>query len=228
MSVELLERALDALGPLADEVVFVGGATVPLHVIESGATNFRPTVDVDGVIQAATRSQYERFAERLRERGLSEDSSSRVICRWRQVAPDLILDIMPDAERVFGFGNRWYSDVVEHPVVTELLSGRSIRHSSAGALIAMKLEAFADRGRRDPLISHDLEDIIRVFDSRPEIEADIAAVSREMRDYIRETLTSLLADPRARDSIPMLMLPASTSELRAAQIVVPRMERVCQ
>lgn len=51
MSIELLELAADALGPLLDEVVFVGGATVTLWITDPGAPPVRPTKDVDVVVE---------------------------------------------------------------------------------------------------------------------------------------------------------------------------------
>lgn len=55
MSIELLERAALVLGPLAEEVVFVGGATVVLWITDPGAPPPRPTLDVDVVVEVTTR-----------------------------------------------------------------------------------------------------------------------------------------------------------------------------
>ncbi len=228
MSLDLLERAAAALGPLVDEVVFVGGTTVSLHVTESGGTSYRPTVDVDLVIEAVTRIEYELFAERLRSRGIGEDSSSGVICRWRQRDPELILDVMPVDGRMFGFGNRWYPDAIRTSVSLTLPSGRAIRICSAVALLATKLEAFADRGAADPMVSHDLEDIIRLIDGRPSLADEIEVADASIGDYIRGSIRALVDHAITRDSIPLLMLPDDGSQLRAAEIVIPRMRRIAQ
>lgn len=74
MSIELLELAADALGPLLDEVVFVGGATVTLWITDPGAPPVRPTKDVDVVVEAATRGAFHDFEARLRERRFSEQA----------------------------------------------------------------------------------------------------------------------------------------------------------
>jgi hypothetical protein len=103
MSIELLERAALALGQLVDEVVFVGGATVVLWITDPGAPPPRPTLDVDIVVEVTTRLGFERFSERMRERGLNEDASSRVICRWRHAPTDLVLDAMPADPSILGF-----------------------------------------------------------------------------------------------------------------------------
>ena len=53
-----------------------------------------------------------------------------------------------------------------------------IRLVTPACFIATKLAAFGDRGRRNPTASHDLEDMIAVIDSRPEIIGDVAAGSQ--------------------------------------------------
>lgn len=72
MSVELLRLAAATLGPLVDDVVFVGGATVDLWVTEPGAPPTRATEDVDVICDTASLVDYYRLAERLRERGFGE------------------------------------------------------------------------------------------------------------------------------------------------------------
>jgi len=47
MSIELLERAADALEPLLSDVVFLGGASIVLWITDPAAPAPRPTKDVD-------------------------------------------------------------------------------------------------------------------------------------------------------------------------------------
>lgn len=159
MTIALLELAAARLGDLVNETMFVGGATLEALTTDPAAPPARPTDDVDLVIEATTRGRYELFADRLRARALSEDSTSRVICRWRDVRTGLVLDVMPTEERVFGFANHWYADAFAHAGIFELPSGARVRVISAPFLLATKFEAFADRGRRDPLASRDLADM---------------------------------------------------------------------
>jgi hypothetical protein len=52
-NIEMLERAAVALGDLIDdEVVFVGGATVGLWATDEATAEFRPTNDVDVIVEA--------------------------------------------------------------------------------------------------------------------------------------------------------------------------------
>lgn len=70
MSALQLEVAATVLGPLVDEVVFVGGATVHLWITDPGAPPVRATDDVDVVCEVASRTEYYRLGDRLRDRGL--------------------------------------------------------------------------------------------------------------------------------------------------------------
>jgi hypothetical protein len=47
VSLELIEAAASALGPLREEVAFVGGASVVLWITDPAASPPRPTKDVD-------------------------------------------------------------------------------------------------------------------------------------------------------------------------------------
>lgn len=77
VSTALLERAASYLGPLPDEVTFLGGASVALWISDPGGAPVRATDDVD-VVLGATYLELDAFAARLRARGFGEDQS--VIC----------------------------------------------------------------------------------------------------------------------------------------------------
>ncbi|MGI8622189.1 MAG: hypothetical protein ACR2NB_01585 [Solirubrobacteraceae bacterium] len=126
MSIELLELAADALGPLLDEVVFVGGATVTLWITDPGAPPVRPTKDVDVVVEVATRGAFHDFEAWLRKRRFTEDQEDGVICRWRHPG-GLILDAMPSEPGILGFDNRWQGAAIPHAIERELPSGATTR-----------------------------------------------------------------------------------------------------
>jgi len=103
MSTELLERGVAALGNLVDEVVFVGGATIPLWITDPAAPPPRPTKDVDVIIEVATRSAYyfrrnqtTRLGVKLRPPDRSTNGSDLL---WIQHANGMqspgIRDLMP-------------------------------------------------------------------------------------------------------------------------------------
>jgi hypothetical protein len=65
-NIAMLESAADALDEILDEVVFVGGATVELWVTDPAAAEFRPTNDVDVIVEITSRHAYYELEDRLR------------------------------------------------------------------------------------------------------------------------------------------------------------------
>jgi predicted nucleotidyltransferase len=169
VSIDLLETAAAALGPLRDRVVFLGGATTVLWMTDPASRAPRVTYDVDVVAEVVTLASYETFQEQLRSLDFSEDIESGVICRWRHKETDLILDAVPAEPRLAGFGGRWLQPAVEAAVSYQLPSRTTIRVVPPAYLVVTKLEAFADRGNDDCLGSRDFEDVILLVDSREEL-----------------------------------------------------------
>jgi hypothetical protein len=58
MNAVQLAAAATVLGPLVEEVVFVGGATVHLWIAEPGPPPARATEDVDVICEVASRAAY--------------------------------------------------------------------------------------------------------------------------------------------------------------------------
>lgn len=222
MSIELLELAAGALGPLLHEVVFVGGATVTLWITDPGAPPVRPTKDVDVVVEVATRSAFHDFEVRLRKRRFSEDQEDGVICRWRH-SGGLILDAMPSEPGILGFDNRWQGAAIPHAIARELPSGAAIRAVSPPYLLATKLEAFKGRGNRDFLGSRDFGDIIALVDGREEVIDEVAQAQADVRDYIAAELRPLLADPRFSGGLFGALRSDVASQGRADAVVMPRL-----
>jgi len=191
----MLELAAEILGPLVDDVVFVGGATVHLWITEEAAPPVRATDDVDVICDVTTYSQYQALAERLRDRGLEEAMGEPVICRWRHRPSGLAIDVMPTAEKVLGFSNRWYPLGIETAIERTLASGVHIRAVAPPLVIATKLAAWRGRGRGDILRSLDVHDIIVLINGRPELADELALQADELRAYTAVELTALTDEP---------------------------------
>lgn len=195
MSALQLETAAAILGPVLDEVVFVGGATVHLWLTEPGAPPARATEDVDVICEVATRTEYYRLGSRLRERGLSEASDEPVICRWKSVDPQLVLDVMPTVPDILGFSNPWYEEAISTAATVTLNSGAEIRAATPTALVATKLCAWKGRGKGDLLRSLDVHDILTLIDGRPELAAEIEAAPSNLSAYVQDEILQLLKEP---------------------------------
>lgn len=196
-----LESVARRMGPLLDEVVFVGGQVAELLVTDPAATRVRPTEDVDVVVGITTRTAYHAFGERLRGLGFREDTRPRApLCRWR-AADDLLLDVMPINGDVLGFTNPWYRAVLDTAVRHSLTADLSIRISAAPAYLATKWAAFDSRGGGDHVGSHDIEDIVTVVAGRTNIVADVGQASASVAGFLSERTGTFLVQPDAVDAI---------------------------
>jgi hypothetical protein len=195
MSALQLEAAASVLGPVLDEVVFVGGATIYLWITEPGAPPTRATDDVDVVCEVATRTEYYRLGDRLRERGLQEAVGEPVLCRWRSAEPRLVLDVMPTDPDILGFSNPWYEQAISTAATISLDSGAGIRAATPVSLAATKICAWKGRGQGDLLRSLDVHDVLTLIDGRPELIEEIKSASPTLRTYVEDELTELRAEP---------------------------------
>ncbi|HEY3357940.1 MAG TPA: hypothetical protein VGQ83_32120 [Polyangia bacterium] len=109
---------------------------------------------------------------------------------------------MPAAEGILGFTNRWYAPAIRHAVEHQLPGGPTIQLTTAPIYIATKLEAFRGRGEGDYQASHELEDLIAVVDGRPGLEAEVAAASPELRQFLAAAIGELLDAATFQDALP--------------------------
>jgi hypothetical protein len=220
----VLARAVACLGPLVDRMVFLGGCATALFLTDPAAPEVRPTQDVDVITEVGSLADYYRLADDLRAVGFVEDQSPGApLCRWR--ASGVILDVMPTDERVFGFGNRWYRPALVNAQLVVLPAGERIRTVTAPYFLATKLEAFAGRGIGDYLASPDLEDVITVTDGRPEIVEEVLRVEVELRLYLAERFSALLATRSFLDALAAYLPPDAASQGRLP-IVLDRLHRL--
>ncbi len=190
----ILTRVARALGALCDELVFVGGCATGLLVTSVRAQVVRMTEDVDLVAQVATPREYHAVEARLQALGFVHDlSPDAPICRWR--CQGIEVDLMPSAEGVLSFHNRWYPLAIETARPLALSEGLTIRLIDAPVFVATKLEAFKGRGNGDFLLSHDLEDIVTVVDGRAALIDEVRAAPEALRRYLADAFGALMATP---------------------------------
>jgi len=215
----MLMRVVDRLAPLLDRFVFLGGVVTELLITSAAAGSPRQTKDVDVVVNVLNLGEY---SETLRERflacGLIEDTSPGApVCRW--CLDDLIVDIMPTRGEILDFSCEWYQVAFDTAQPTMLPNGSTIRLVTPACFLATKLAAFGDRGRRNPMASHDLEDLVSVIDGRRAIVADLAAAPPDLRAYVADRLTDFLARGDAEVLVAAQLMPDSDSQDRLPFVV---------
>jgi hypothetical protein len=222
----LLESAAEHLGELLDEVVFVGGATVELWITDPAAPEFRPTKDVDVVIEVTTSVEFHRFEKRLREHRFENDQDSGLICRYKHPESNLLLDVMPMEAAVLGFENQWQNQAFPHAIDRELPSGQTIRAIPPAYLLATKIEAFNSRGKRDFYGSRDFQDIVALIDGREELAKEVALGPDALRKFIADEFEKLMQDQSFDSGIQGALLPGPETQERAELVVKPRIRKM--
>ncbi|MBE3675005.1 hypothetical protein [Pseudoalteromonas distincta] len=191
---EMLIKVATALGDdLIRSMVFVGGCTTGLLVTdEFTKEQIRYTDDVDLIVDIMGYAAWTDLQEQLKVKGFSIDMGEDVMCRM--ILDNLKVDFMPVDEKALGFTNIWYKDAVATAEDYELNDALTIKLITPEYFVATKLEAYLGRGKGDALSSHDIEDLLNIFDGRASIVNDILSASEDLKNYISEQLNSLMED----------------------------------
>ncbi|MGE0021686.1 MAG: hypothetical protein AB7S72_18605 [Draconibacterium sp.] len=177
----MLQTVANGLGELKDEMVFVGGAVAELYADNPAASEIRPTIDVDCVIEISSRLQFARMEENLRARRFKNDTSAGApICRW--IYKDIKVDVMPTDSDVLGFSNWWYEEGIEFKIQKTLPDGTDVFVFPPEYYMAAKFEAHNSRGGNDLRQSHDFEDIIYILDNCSDIVDNISASNSSVKE----------------------------------------------
>ncbi len=198
-----LTNSIPHLQPLLDEVLFIGGAIVPLYITDPALLYVRPTLDIDILTAATSYNGYQATVDKLLGLGFQHDIEGP-ICRF--LKDGLTVDLMTPDESVLGFSNVYYREALESPELFELPNGLSIRIPTPPLMLATKIAAYESRGKSDPAVSKDLDDIVTLVDGRVELIEEIAGSRAELRQFIAAGLLGIATHKIARHILPGLFL----------------------
>ena len=177
-----------ALGDLNDQVVYVGGATVSLYIDDPAAEDIRPTKDIDLTFQIATYAKLEQLREDLVARGFYQSAEDAVTCRFRY--DDLLIDVMTTQTVGWAPSNPWFEKGFDKAITIDL-NNVVIKVLPLPYFLATKMEAFYDRGIKDVYASHDLEDLVYLFNYTTAIDTHVLASNKEVQLYLAEKFISI-------------------------------------
>ncbi|NCP84328.1 MAG: hypothetical protein GW809_01870 [Bacteroidetes bacterium] len=219
----MLEAVANGLAYLKEEMVFAGGAVAELYASNPEATDIRPTLDVDCVIEIHSYSAHTEVEDKLRSLGFVNDTTQGApICRWNY--QDILVDIMPSDSEVLGFSNRWYKEGIKSKILKTLPNGTDIFVFSPEYYLATKFEANKGRGGSDLRQSHDFEDIIYILDNCAELLDSISKTNETVKIYLKEECTNLLNNKGLVEGIES-SLPFG-SEKEATDIIIQRIQKI--
>lgn len=223
-NLELLLGMVQAMGPLCQQVVFVGGCATGLLVDDAELMDVRPTEDVDAIVEVASLAGYHRLADQLMQRGFKQtmaDNTPPFRWFWNRMQ----LDLLPLDEEVLGFANPWYRVGFEAALTVELAGGLQLRHLSAPHFLATKFEAYKDRGKNDVYLSHDLEDIMTVMEGRAAVVKEVAAATEAVRKHVGQSVEALLDMPTFHNALPGLLSdPEREQPVKARLIQISKLK----
>jgi hypothetical protein len=197
-NLKTLRQVNDLLGDLSQEIVYVGGITTFLYVDVAIADDIRPTKDVDFVLESANKKDYDQFQKKLRDIGFTHDmTKGSPICRFRY-GEDLIIDAMPSDEKILGFSNSWYKEGIKHKEKVKI-GKKEIYIFTLPYFLASKFEAFNGRGKSDPRMSWDLEDIILIIDGIKDFQ--IPTLSKKLKTFLSEMSTLCVINKNIQEAI---------------------------
>lgn len=219
---ERLGRFLELLEPVDRAALTVVGGTAPALYDLAPMVAVRPTTDIDVVIEAATHLEWRRFVDKLEARRFRHHAGEgEPLCRFRR--GDLVVDVMPTDERAIGFGSRWYADAVAHRIPAA--GGIDVHVISPVFFLATKLEAWPakERSGGDPMISHDVEDVVAVLRGVAGLLEEIRTGTEAVHGEVRVALRSLFDGDPGRE-----LLAAHLEGDTATQATVPVLLRRIQ
>jgi len=220
----LLDKVAARLEWIEPPPVYIGAAAVALFLDDFGLSQMRTTGDVDCIVpEILSHIQYARLEEKLRANGWSPDPEGP-ICRYR--GPDgQVVDFMPEYPDVLGFAGRWYPDAVSSASIRTLESGRSILLPCVSRLFACKLEAFFDRGIKDPLASEDLEDIAALLDGCSELTDKVRQAPGDLREFVSESIRQVLNNETLKQALAVHLPRGGDEDARERNLFV-RLDRL--
>jgi len=210
-NITMLQTVANGLGELKEDMVFVGGSVAELYVDNPAASDIRPTLDVDCVVELSSRTAHARLEEALRAKRFTNDTSQGApICRW--IYRDIKVDVMPTDPDVLGFTNIWYNDGVTNKITKTLPDGQQIFVFPVEYYVAAKFEAHKSRGGNDLRQSHDFEDIIYIFDNCPNILENIQNANEDVKEYLKQECQTLLVNDNLTEGIETALPYGSDEE----------------
>ena len=177
-----------ALRHLNEQVVYVGGAVVSLYIDDPAAEDIRPTKDIDLTFQIATYAQLEKLREALNQLGFDQNTEDNVICRFRY--EDLKVDVMATETVGWAPSSPWFKEGFEKALPITL-DEVTIKVLPLPYFLATKIEAFFDRGMKDIYASHDLEDIVYLFNYTTNIDMQLLASDKKVKTYLAQKLEEI-------------------------------------
>lgn len=197
-NLEAIEMIAIALKELNEQVVFVGGAVVSMYVNDPAADDVRPTKDVDISLSVASASELEEIRLKLIERGFTQTPEDNVICRFRYQG--VKVDVMNTKEISWAPANPWFKAGFTKKIIVEIKDSK-VQILPLPYFLATKFAAYNSRGNKNPVTSHDFEDIVFILDNCLNIQEQLSNLPRDVEPYLKDEFGKILTDNAKREAV---------------------------
>lgn len=198
------------------DFAFLGGSVLSLLVDDPTVDAIRVTKDIDVVVGVRTRNEFHREERELESLGFKHDTSEDApICRW--LADGIEVDVLPMREEVLGWKSEWFEQALLAAREVEI-EGHVVKVVTAPFFVALKLEAFEDRGNGDFIASTDFEDVICLFNGRPGVVDEILSEA-VVCNGIRTKFSRYVKDADLEDAVLGFVQTESSPEERFRAIM---------
>jgi len=216
---EMLRVVANNLGPIREDVVFLGGTVLPFLLTRPAARMTRRSKDVDFIFDAASREEIYDFEDKLWDLGFVKTLNGAV-CRWK--INGINIDILPASREIIGFSNYWCYEAWNNPSSYGLEKGESIKIISAPAFLGVKFSAFYRRGHNNYLNSYDIADIFLLLGGRPELKSELLEkASGELSEFLAVEFKKLLNSVKNPvELLPETLIPQLPEVLDCIQKIV--------
>lgn len=198
------------------EYTYLGGSVLSILVTDPTVDTIRVTKDVDVIVNVRTRKQFHDAEGALYKAGFRQDMREDApVCRW--IYNGVTVDVLPVRKEVLGWESKWFEEALSTSIETECC-GQKIRVVSAPYFIALKIEAFENRGRKDFITSTDFEDIICLVNGRESIVGEIAGCEA-LRGYLAQKFSEYIASEELVDAVEGFVQTEDNPPVRRAAIL---------
>lgn len=177
---ERLAIAARAVEPLLNRIVFTGRQVAPLLATAPVAP--RPSFASDTVLRALSTASLDRIATDLRKLGLRSVGRSAISETW-WASSALTLEVACVSGDESDPRMIWLEYASLLTMAADAGNGLQARITGAPALLALDWSAFAASGE-SPLDSGEVEDIVFLVSSRPELVREVGAAPPELRTFV--------------------------------------------
>ncbi len=186
----MLRHVATHMGPLTQDVVFLGGTVLPLLLSSNISDYVRFSKDVDFIIDFETKDEIYAFEDALWDCGFKKRGTGAV-CRW--ALDDIKIDVLPADPDILNFNNTWCGEAMHNPQRIQLETDLVIKAISAPCYLAVKFDAFRLRGNRDYTRSFDIYDVLLIMAGHSTIKKEMCEeASDTLRDFLKIELKKVL------------------------------------